>query len=74
MTTIRYERNAMMSAAHLAHDDGGRAYVFCAIPGGRPFFSFDAEGRNNTSIVNAPQCETHRDFVKFVNERFGDDQ
>ena len=68
--TIRYERNAMMSAAHLCADDGGRAYVFCAIPGGTPWFSLDTGGRNPVSIVGAPSCATHREFVAFVNRRF----
>lgn len=70
-TTIRYERNAMMSAAHLEHDDGGRAFVFCAIPGGRPMFAFDPKGPT-TTVTNAPTCDTHRQFVAFVTERFAD--
>jgi hypothetical protein len=69
-TTIRYERNGLMSAAHLTSDDGGCAYVFCALPGGRPWFALRADGPA-TTITNAPQCETHRDFVRFVTTRFG---
>ena len=69
-TTIRFERNAMMSAAHLSHDDGGRAYVFCSIPGGRPWFAFTRDG-DAIEITNAPQCDTHRDFTRFVTVRFG---
>ena len=71
MTTIRFERNAMMSAAHLSHDDGGKAYVFCSLPGGRPWLSLSIRGDNPVSITNAPTCETHRDFTRFVNQRFG---
>lgn len=67
---IRFERNAMMSAAHLSADDGGRAYVFCALPGGRPWFALTRDG-HATTITNAPQCDTHKDFVAFVTERFG---
>lgn len=70
-TSIRFERNALMSAAHLTSDDGGRAFVFCSIPGGRPWFSFDIRGDSHTSITDAPPCDTHREFVTFVSERFG---
>lgn len=70
-TTIRYERNGLMSVAHLASDDGGRAYVFCSLPGGRPWFSFNGDGQIATPVTNAPQCDTHKDFVSFVNGRFG---
>lgn len=69
-TTIRYERNAMMSAAHLTHEDGGQAHVYCAIPGGRPWLQMRPDQRHPISITNAPACDTHRDFVTFVTERF----
>lgn len=68
-TTIRYEHNAMMSVAHLSHDDGGRGEIYCSIPGGRPWLALSGGGR--ITIVNAPQCDTHRAFVAFVTERFG---
>ena len=68
--TIRYERNAIMSAAHLTHDDGGQAHVFCAIPGGRPWLQLRLDQKFPISITNAPQCDTHREFVAFVKERF----
>ena len=71
MTTIRFERNAMMSAAHLSHADGGKAYVFCAIPGGRPWLSLTRDG-DRISITNAPTCDNHRQFAAFVTDRFGD--
>jgi len=69
--TIRYERNAIMSAAHLSHEDGGQAHVFCAIPGGTPWLQMRSYGGPRVTITNAPQCETHREFVAFVSERFG---
>jgi hypothetical protein len=70
-TTIRFERNALMSAAHLTDsDDGGSAFVFCSIPGGTPMFAFSRDGLA-TSVTNAPQCNTHRSFVAFVTARFG---
>lgn len=70
-THIRFERNAMMSAAHLTADDGGTCYVFCSIPGGRPWMALDIRGDRRVSIVNGPQCETHAEFKSFVTERFG---
>lgn len=73
MPKIRYERNAMISAAHLSSEDGGKAFVWCSIPGGSPFFQL-GDGRTPavcSSVVNGPECETHADFVRFVNERFG---
>jgi hypothetical protein len=69
-TTIRFERNPMMGAAHLRSDDGGRAWVFCSIPGGRPWFSLNIRGDHGTPVTNAPQCDTHRAFEAFVRERF----
>jgi hypothetical protein len=69
-TTIRYERNAMMSAATLTDEDGGTGYVFCALPGGRPWFSLTWNGAA-VQITNAPQCDTHAEFRRFVAERFG---
>lgn len=60
----------MMSAAHLSHDDGGMAYVFCSIPGGHPWLSMSTRGDFPVAIVNAPPCATHREFVAFVNGRF----
>lgn len=71
-TKIRYERGAMMSAAHLSADDGGSAFVFCAIPGGTPQFQIARDAKYASTVVNAPTCDTHAEFVKFVNERFGD--
>lgn len=69
-TTIRYERNAMMSAAHLSHDDGGQAHIYCAIPGGRPWMQMRLDQRHPITITNAPACDTHKAFVAFVTERF----
>lgn len=67
-TKVRFERNAMMSAAHLSHDDGGRGLIFCSIPGGRPWLQLS--GGEPITIVNAPQCDTHAEFKAFVIERF----
>jgi len=73
-TKIRFERSGMMSAAHLSEDDtDGTAFVFCAIPGGTPQFQVSRESRYATPVANAPQCETHKDFVRFVRERFAND-
>ena len=71
-TKIRFERNAMMSAAHLTSDDGGSSFVFCSIPGGTPQFALTPQSRTSTTVANAPQCETHKQFEAFVRERFGD--
>lgn len=72
-TTIRFERNAMMSAAHLSAEDGGTSFVFCSIPGGTPQFQTNPRSQYASAVVGAPACNTHREFVAFVNERFGDD-
>lgn len=71
MTSIRFEHNAMMSAAHLTADDGGTAFVFCSIPGGQPMFQLSPTSQTATAVVNAPTCQTRREFVQFVTERFG---
>lgn len=71
-TKIRFERNAMMGAAHLTDtDDGGSAFVFCPIPGGTPMFQVNRDSRYASPVVNAPTCDTHKQFEAFVTERFG---
>lgn len=71
-TTIRFTRSAMISQATLTADDGGRpAYVFCAIPGGKPWMTFDPKSQQVISITNAPSCDNHGEFKAFVSKRFG---
>lgn len=70
-TRFRWERNALMAAAHLTADDGGSSYVFCALPGGTPWFALRRDGPA-TTIVGAPTCDAFSDFKRFVTERFGD--
>ncbi len=70
-TRIRYERGAMISCAHLTSDDGGNGFVFCAIPGGTPQFQIDRASLYASPVINAPTIDTHKAFVAFVNERFG---
>ena len=72
MTKIRFERNAMMSLAHLTAEDGGKSFIFCAVPGGKPTFTFDLASKNAFPVADGPTCETHKEFEAFVRERFGD--
>jgi hypothetical protein len=72
-TTFRFEQGPMVSAAHLTSDDGGKGFVFCAIPGGTPQFQVSRDSRYASPVVNAPAIDSHRAFVAFVRERFGDD-
>lgn len=69
-TKITFHRNAMMSQATLTYEDGGRGFVFCSIPGGRPWFTLDPNSQMMTTVVNAPACDTDREFRTFVKERF----
>lgn len=71
-TKIRFEQNAIMAAAHLTDtEDDGYAFVFCSIPGGTPQFQTDPKSQHATTVVNAPQCDTVKQFKAFVIERFG---
>lgn len=73
-TRIRWERGvAGQVAAHLLSDDGGHCLVHCMVPGGKPRFMLSVDSRQDTSIVNAPSCDTFAAFKRFVTERFGDD-
>ena len=72
-TKIRFGRNPLQAVAHLTDsDDDGRAFVFCGLPGGRPFFTFDLRSPFASAVANAPQCDTFAEFKRFVTERFGD--
>jgi hypothetical protein len=73
-TKIRWEQNAMIAAAHLSSDDGGKAFIFCSIPGGRPMFQFSRDDRAAMPIEGAPECMNVKQFRAFVTERFGGKQ
>lgn len=74
-TTIKWERGAAgQVAAHLISDDGGHALVHCMIPGGRPRFMARPDAQWDTSVVDAPACNTFAAFKRFVTERFADDK
>ena len=71
-TTIKWERGvAGQVAAHLLSDDGGHCLVHCMTPGGKPRFMLRPDAMVDTSIVNAPACDTFAEFRAFVTERFG---
>lgn len=73
-TTIKWERGvAGQVAAHLLSDDGGHCLVHCMIPGGTPRFMLNPRADFDTSIVDAPSCDTFAAFKTFVTGRFGDD-
>jgi hypothetical protein len=72
LTKITFARNAMMSQATLTDPDGGRAFVFCSIPGGRPWFTLDPNSQMSTPVSDAPSCDTDREFRAFVRKRFAD--
>lgn len=73
-TTIKWERGvAGQVAAHLLSDDGGHCLVHCMIPGGKPRFMVKPDAQWDTSIVDAPACDTFAAFKRFVTERFADD-
>jgi len=71
-TRATFERNALMSAAMLISDDPDARpfYVFCSIPGGKPFASFNSDGTKPIGVVGAPTIASHSQFKSFVCERF----
>lgn len=73
-TTIKWKRGvAGQVAAHLLSDDGGHCLVHCMLPGGKPRFMLRHDAMMDTSIVDAPSCDTYKAFQTFVISRFGDD-
>jgi len=71
VTAIRFHRNAMMAQATLGSDDGGRAFVFCSLPGGTPWFTLDPASQMSTPVSGAPAMDTFAEFKTFVRDRFG---
>jgi len=71
-TQVRFDRNAMMAQATLTTSDGTTSFVFCSIPGGRPWFTPNWQEGPRISISDAPQCDNHTDFQRFVIARFVD--
>ncbi len=64
----RFSRNPLVSKATL---ESG-AILYCSIPGGKPRFTFSTESMVSTDITDAPICDSHAEFVRFVNDRFGE--
>lgn len=73
MTRFTFERGPMVSACHLTAEDGGSGFVFCAIPGGIPQYQTSRDSRYASPVVNAPPMMSHKQFVTFCRDRFGDD-
>ena len=67
-----FHNNGIMVQATLqSTDENSRPfYVFCSIPGGRPWATFDPRSQQKIPITNAPECETFKEFKAFVIERF----
>lgn len=48
------------------------SYVYCAIPGGRPRFTFDLSSRDNCAVADAPAIDNMSEFKSFVRTRWSD--
>lgn len=76
---IDFRQNALMGHAIVTPTGGGVAqpfHVFCNLPGGKPWGSFDPLNTRGTRMVisNAPQCMTMREFREFINAPHFSDQ
>lgn len=70
--TIAFACTDLMAEAVVTHPEGSDPLrVFVSLPGGYPWGTFDASGRQRFGLVDAPQCATFAEFRDFIIGRFG---
>lgn len=77
-TTFKFAQvNPAVVVGEMTSDDGGKAWAWCSVPGGTPFFTMEdptaAGSTPGTRIVDAPACGDLKAFRAFILERFADD-